>query len=47
MSTYGCYVKFTTLPGQRDILVKHLLHASTLVGKDRRTAHWRKGFTPA
>ena len=25
MSTYGCYVKFTARPGQRDVLVEHLL----------------------
>ena len=27
MSAYGCYVKFTTRPGQRDALVEHLLCA--------------------
>ena len=28
MSAYGCYVKFTALPGQRDALVEHLLSAA-------------------
>jgi quinol monooxygenase YgiN len=28
MSAYGCYVKFTARPGQRDALVEHLLHAA-------------------
>jgi quinol monooxygenase YgiN len=36
MSTYGCYVKFTARPGQRDVLVDHLLgvaaHAETTTG---------------
>jgi quinol monooxygenase YgiN len=30
MSPYGCYVKFTARPGQRDALVEHLLHAAAL-----------------
>jgi quinol monooxygenase YgiN len=30
MSPYGCYVKFTARPGQRDALVDHLLHAAAL-----------------
>jgi quinol monooxygenase YgiN len=30
MNSYGCFVKFTTLPGQRDALVKHLLSAADL-----------------
>ena len=28
MSVYGCYVKFTARPGQRDALVEHLLRAA-------------------
>jgi len=28
MSAYGCYVKFTVRPGQRDALVEHLLRAA-------------------
>lgn len=28
MSAYGCYVKFTALPGQSDALVEHLLRAA-------------------
>ncbi len=28
MSAYGCYVKFTAQPGQRDALVEHLLRAA-------------------
>jgi len=28
MSAYGCYVTFTTQPGQRDTLVSHLLTAA-------------------
>ena len=28
MSAYGCYVKFTARPGQRDALVQHLLRAA-------------------
>jgi quinol monooxygenase YgiN len=28
MSAYGCYVKFTAQPGQRDTLVEHLLSAA-------------------
>src|SRR2546421_3864738 len=28
MSAYGCYVKFTALPEQRDALVEHLLRAA-------------------
>ncbi|MDQ2904953.1 MAG: putative quinol monooxygenase [Ktedonobacteraceae bacterium] len=31
MGAYGCYVKFTARPGQRDALVEHLLRASALV----------------
>jgi quinol monooxygenase YgiN len=31
MSAYGCYVKFTARPGQRDTLVEHLLRAATAV----------------
>ena len=30
MSAYGCYVKFTAQPGQRDALVEHLLSAAAL-----------------
>ncbi len=33
MSTYGCYVKFTAQPGQRNALVEHLLSAAALVEK--------------
>src|SRR5437667_12394754 len=33
MPAYGCYVKFTTQPGQRDALVEHLLSAATFVEK--------------
>ena len=33
MSAYGCYVKFTAHPGQRDALVQHLLSAAALVEK--------------
>jgi len=33
MSAYGCYVKFTARPGQRDALVQHLLSAAALVEK--------------
>ena len=33
MSAYGCYVKFTAQPGQRDALVEHLLSAAALVEK--------------
>jgi hypothetical protein len=29
MSAYGCYVKFTSRPGQRNALVEHLLSAGT------------------
>ena len=28
MRAYGCYVKFTARPGQRDALVEHLLRAA-------------------
>jgi quinol monooxygenase YgiN len=28
MPAYGCYVKFTTKPGQRNALVEHLLNAA-------------------
>src|SRR5215831_9280055 len=31
MSAYGCYVKFTARPGQRDALVGHLLRAAARV----------------
>lgn len=31
MSAYGCYVKFTARPGQRDALVEHLLRAVAAV----------------
>jgi quinol monooxygenase YgiN len=34
MSAYGCYVKFTAQPGQRDALVEHLLRAAALVEKE-------------
>lgn len=33
MRAYGCYVKFTAQPGQRDALVEHLLSAATFVEK--------------
>ncbi len=33
MSAYGCYVKFTARPGQRDALLEHLLHAAAAVSK--------------
>jgi len=33
MSAYGCYVKFTSRPGQRDALVEHLLRAAAFVEK--------------
>jgi quinol monooxygenase YgiN len=33
MSAYGCYVKFTAQPGQRDALVKHLLSAAAGVSE--------------
>ena len=33
MPAYGCYVKFTTQPGQRDALVEHLLSAATFIEK--------------
>lgn len=33
MSTYGCYVKFTTQPGKRDALVEHLLRAAASAGQ--------------
>ncbi|HEX4208085.1 MAG TPA: putative quinol monooxygenase [Ktedonobacteraceae bacterium] len=33
MQAYGCYVKFTALPGQRDALVEHLLSAAASVEK--------------
>jgi len=33
MGIYGCYVKFTAQPGQRDALVEHLLRAAALVEK--------------
>lgn len=33
MSAYGCYVKFTSRPGQRDTLVKHLLNAAAGVSQ--------------
>jgi len=33
MSAYGCYVKFTAQPGQRDALVEHLLRAAAEVSK--------------
>lgn len=29
MGIYGCYVKFTARPGQRDALVEHLLSAAS------------------
>ncbi|MGH2518143.1 MAG: putative quinol monooxygenase, partial [Ktedonobacterales bacterium] len=28
MSAYGCHVKFTARPGQRDVLVEHLMRAA-------------------
>ncbi len=31
MPAYGCYVKFTAKPGQRESLVTHLLSAATSV----------------
>ena len=33
MSVYGCYVKFTAQPGQRDALIEHLLSAAALAEK--------------
>jgi quinol monooxygenase YgiN len=33
MSAYGCSVKFTTQPGQRDALVERLLSAAAEVSK--------------
>ena len=33
MPAYGCYVKFTTQPGQRDALVEHLLSAAAFIEK--------------
>jgi len=33
MNAYGCYVKFTAQPGQRDALVEHLLSAAALVSQ--------------
>ena len=33
MSAYGCYVKFTSRPGQRDALVEHILSAAAFVEK--------------
>src|SRR2546426_6717723 len=33
MPAYGCYVKFTAQPGQRDTLVEHLLSAAAFVEK--------------
>ncbi len=33
MRAYGCYVKFTAQPGQRDALVEHLLSAAAFVEK--------------
>jgi len=33
MSAYGCYVKFTARPGQRDALVEHLLSVAAFVEK--------------
>jgi quinol monooxygenase YgiN len=33
MSAYGCYVKFTARPGQRDALVEHLLRAAAGVSQ--------------
>jgi quinol monooxygenase YgiN len=33
MSAYGCYVKFTAQPEQRDALVEHLLRAAALIEK--------------
>jgi quinol monooxygenase YgiN len=31
MSAYGCYVKFTTHPGQRDALVEQFLNVAALI----------------
>ena len=31
MSAYGCYVKFTTRPGQRDALVEQFLSVAALI----------------
>lgn len=33
MSAYGCYVKFTAQPEQRDVLVEHLLSAAAIIEK--------------
>ncbi|GHO43046.1 putative quinol monooxygenase [Ktedonospora formicarum] len=33
MSAYGCYVKFTTKPGQRDTFVTYLLNAASAMEK--------------
>ena len=33
MSAYGCYVKFTAHPGQREALVEHLLKAAASMEK--------------
>jgi quinol monooxygenase YgiN len=33
MNAYGCYVKFTARPGQRDALVEHLLRAAAAVAQ--------------
>src|SRR5437588_11163227 len=33
MPAYGCYVEFTTQPGQRDALVEHLLSAAAFIEK--------------
>lgn len=33
MSIYGCYIRFTARPGQRDALVEHLLRAAALAGQ--------------
>jgi quinol monooxygenase YgiN len=33
MRAYGCYVKFTAQPGQRDALVEHLLSEAAFVEK--------------
>lgn len=33
MSAFGCFVKFTAQPGQRDALIKHLLYVATEVPK--------------
>lgn len=32
---YGCYVRFTAQPGQRDALAEHLLRAAASVHSDR------------